>query len=151
MRITAHRLRLLSAAVALAVGLISANIAWILTASDMAYVGIPIAGVLGWSLGPGLRPGARSFVGSTARMAAGCTVLGAYGTAVALTFDPLISVALAAVGILLCGIPCFLILNLPSFAWVLVTSWLVDLGVWFGGPVSASPGQVTGALHAGQR
>ena len=138
MRITAHRLRLLSAAVALAVGLISANIAWILTASDMAYVGIPIAGVLGWCLGPGLQPEGHSHVRSTAKMAAGCTVLGAYGTAVALSCDPLMSVALSVVGIAVFGIPCFLILNVPSLAWALVTSWLIDLGVGIGGPISVT-------------
>ena len=128
MSVERYQFRIVSANVALVIGLLSAIAVWML-GSNVAFVGIPIATLLGWCLAPKLRLSTGSKVLASFAMAFGCTLLGAYGTALLWSGDLVESIALAAIGIVLFGIPCFIALNIPALIWAVSTGRLLDLMV----------------------
>jgi len=121
-----HRLRLVSTMVALGVGLVSAQLAWMIADVNIGFVGVPIAGMLGWILAMRLAPATRRPLQASATMAFGCTVLGAVGTALAWTGDPFAAIAFGALGTILYGIPAFLLLSVPAMTLAAATSYLID-------------------------
>jgi hypothetical protein len=121
-----HQLRLVSTTVALGIGLVSAQLAWMTADVNIGFIGVPIAGMLGWILAMRLAPATRRPLQAGAIMALGCTVLGAVGTALAWTGDPFAAIAFGALGTIFYGIPAFLLLSVPALAWVTTTSYLID-------------------------
>ena len=122
--------RLVSANVALALGLVSSVGFMTATSSSVAYAGIPIAALIGGWLAPGLRrPTPASWLRAVLLMAAGCTVLGAYGTVLVWSGDPLGAIGLTIFGVAVYGIPAFALLLIPAIAWAsIITVWFSDAG-----------------------
>jgi hypothetical protein len=119
-----HRLR--SANVALAVGMVSAVAVQATTDSPIGFIGIPIAGGLGWTLAPRLGGARRQAIAAILLMAVGCAVLGAYSTALLASTEPSLgALAIGTFGVLLFGLPAFLLLVVPATGWAVITSWLV--------------------------
>lgn len=140
---------MLSANVALVVGLTVALVTWT-TGANVGFVGVPIAGLLGWCLAPNLRPLAGSNVGATLAMAAGCTLLGSYGAALLWSGDPFVSIAYAVLGIVVFGIQSFLVLIVPATAWGMATSWLAGRALGIGNPTRSTRGADVRSLPAGE-
>jgi len=103
-----HVRRLRSANVALAVGVVTAVATQVASDSPIGYVGIPIAGAVGWILAPQLGGADARTVAAILRMALACAVLGAYGvalmTSTGLSWGAL---AIGTFGVLFFGLPAF--------------------------------------------
>jgi hypothetical protein len=119
-----YRRRLVSAAVAAAIGLLAAAGATFLTGWEIGYIGIPIAAVLGWGLALRLNDSGSRAVVAILWMAFGCAVLGAFAVGIVATGDLVTGIMLGALGAVFYGIPAFLLLLAPATAWALITSWL---------------------------
>lgn len=116
--------RLRSASVAMAVGLVAAVGTQLATGSPIGFIGIPIAGVLGWILAPRLA-GVDGAPIVALWMAFGCSVLGAYGVALLTAVDSIgAALVIGTFGVVFFGIPAFVLLLVPATAWALITSWL---------------------------
>jgi hypothetical protein len=117
--------RMTSALIAIGIGLASAiGIAW-MTDLPIGYLGVPIAGVLGWGLATRLDGGSSGAVAPVLLMAFGCAVLGAYGVALISTSDLGPALVWGTFGVVVLGMPAFILLLAPATLWAVTTSWFV--------------------------
>jgi hypothetical protein len=117
--------RMLSCSVALVVGLLSAWAFSAVTTEAIAFVGVPVAGLVGAWLGPRVNARSRLPIKVALAMAAMCTVGGAYAVGLlAGIYAPLIG----TLGLIYFGIPAFLLLLVPAWVWATLTALLARRG-----------------------
>jgi hypothetical protein len=117
--------RMTSALVAIGVGLVSAiGVSW-MTDLPTGFAGIPIAGVLGWGLATRLDGRMSDATAPVLLMALGCAVLGGYGVALVATTDLGPALIWGTFGVVVLGLPAFILLLAPATLWAAITSWFI--------------------------
>jgi hypothetical protein len=120
-----HIRRLRSASVVLVVGLLAAVGTQVVADSPIGFIGIPIAGLMGWILAFRLDGSGSRLAIAILSMAFGCAVLGAYGVAILTATDSIgTALVIGTFGVVFFGIPALVLLLVPATAWALITSWL---------------------------
>jgi hypothetical protein len=120
---------MLSASVALVVGAVAAIIVQVLAdqlVAQMAWVGVPVAGIAGALRARRLDRRERWPVRQAIVMALTCTIAGAY--AVGLVWGAGYAPFLGTVGLLYFGLPVFLLLLTPAITWACTTTFLARRG-----------------------
>ena len=118
--------RPLSSSVAIVVGFVSALAFDVITSQPWAFVGIRVAAIVGAWLGPRLTIDSRLPIITALAMAGACTVGGAYAIGLAFgIYAPLFG----TVGLIIYGIPVFLLLIVPAGAWAALSTFLARRGV----------------------
>jgi hypothetical protein len=117
--------RMTSASIALGIGLAAAIGVSLTTDLPIGYVGIPIAGALAWGLATRLDGRTSDAIAPVLMMAFGCAVLGAYGVALAATGNLGALIIWGTFGVVVLGIPAFILLLAPAALWAVITSWFV--------------------------
>jgi hypothetical protein len=120
--------RMLGASVALVIAVVASVATMMLADSPVAFAGIPAAGLLGGLLAPRLRVEDGLPFGAALAMAAGCVPLGAFTLVTVAGGDPIAGIALAAIGVVILGLPAFFLLIAPAIAWASATTWLARHG-----------------------
>jgi hypothetical protein len=120
-----HIRRFRSATVAVAVGLLASVGTQLATDSPIGFIGIPIAGAMGWILAPCLDGSGSRTVITILWMAFSCAVIGAYVVALLGWTENLgAAFVIGTFGVLFFGIPAIVLLLVPATVWAVITSWL---------------------------
>jgi hypothetical protein len=114
-----------SAAIALGVGILAAAVSTMLMGQPIGFAGVPVAGFLGWFLALRIDGGRFAPIKPILGMAFGCAVIGAYVVALIASMDPVWTIVLGTTGLILLGLPVFILLLVPATAWAVTTSWLL--------------------------